>query len=840
MKHRKHSLLSLWFTLVELIVVITILAILSTVAFVSLQWYGRSARDSARISDIRLIEKALILHRTEWNRYPSPENQVPFSYSGWIVWNQGTFGETARKATRTLSNLPIDPVTKNEYAYSVTTNQWEFQLAWMLEWELAYENTIIPQGYAAWNKVGRAFVVWDFNGRLVKTTDPTDVNISYILAVPTIISWDITLTDIETLLASQKLVYPNQSVTPASYVLNPESDFSDSETLDYAPVDILVFSGRVEGLQNEVEQLQLLQKLQQAYSWSIVAEVSSDIKNLVKHPVDTNNASNQSKNLIGGIINNGLKITVPSYWWTASTSSSVPTFGSCELTQAEIDWLNAFFALKPIYHEFAQGWCDRTVVSAFGQWLTWEIPSGLWKLTNLTQLKLNNNNLTGSIPIEIWNLTGLTYITIQETGLEGPIPESIGNLVSLENFYGQKNNFSGSIPSGFWNMPNLSLLELGHNNFTWAVPESFWNLDNLPVLILDDNNLSSLHSSIDQMDALHTIQIYDNPNLSVLPDSLVNMTELTGVLLNNTNLWSLATNFESYSSAETQTGVTNTWKSMTIEWDGTYVDITVTDAGWWAPVTLGTCWLTQTEIDDMNTFFNWVSGFPIADAQTWCNLTYLTAYNQWLTWSIPDWVWKLTSLTNLLLNDNNLTWTIPEELWNLVNLWNLNLHTNNFSGPLPDGIGNLTALGELHLHTNNFSGPLPSSMWNLTNVYFFFLQNNSFSGALPESLWNLNTLTEMVLNHNNFSSLNTSIDQMTALTSIDIWNNPLLDELPDTLANKTNLTSVLFYLTDLWWLATSINKWASTSGTQGNITNSWKTMTITVLWDDTLDITVTP
>ncbi|MFK7780612.1 MAG: prepilin-type N-terminal cleavage/methylation domain-containing protein, partial [Candidatus Gracilibacteria bacterium] len=40
------------FTLVELIVVITILAILGTIAFISLQGYSKSSRDSVRISDV--------------------------------------------------------------------------------------------------------------------------------------------------------------------------------------------------------------------------------------------------------------------------------------------------------------------------------------------------------------------------------------------------------------------------------------------------------------------------------------------------------------------------------------------------------------------------------------------------------------------------------------------------------------------------------------------------------------------------------------------------------------------------------------------------------------------
>ncbi len=43
------------FTLVELIVVITILAILGTIGFLSLQGYSSSARDSTRSSDLASI-----------------------------------------------------------------------------------------------------------------------------------------------------------------------------------------------------------------------------------------------------------------------------------------------------------------------------------------------------------------------------------------------------------------------------------------------------------------------------------------------------------------------------------------------------------------------------------------------------------------------------------------------------------------------------------------------------------------------------------------------------------------------------------------------------------------
>ena len=53
------------FTLVELIVVITILAILGTIAFISLQGYSQDARDSKVTSDVRTLASAIETSQTQ-------------------------------------------------------------------------------------------------------------------------------------------------------------------------------------------------------------------------------------------------------------------------------------------------------------------------------------------------------------------------------------------------------------------------------------------------------------------------------------------------------------------------------------------------------------------------------------------------------------------------------------------------------------------------------------------------------------------------------------------------------------------------------------------------------
>ena len=54
------------FTMVELIVVITILAILWTIAFINFQWYSWLARDSKRLNDGTDLFKIISLGIVNW------------------------------------------------------------------------------------------------------------------------------------------------------------------------------------------------------------------------------------------------------------------------------------------------------------------------------------------------------------------------------------------------------------------------------------------------------------------------------------------------------------------------------------------------------------------------------------------------------------------------------------------------------------------------------------------------------------------------------------------------------------------------------------------------------
>lgn len=115
-----------WFTLIELIVVVTILAILWTVAFVSFQWYTSDSRDSVRLADTSTIRKGMEVDKISTWEYPSPTNPTAFTDWSSTLWNAGTFGKYTISSLKTLRKAPLDPETKAEYEYSLASNGKEY------------------------------------------------------------------------------------------------------------------------------------------------------------------------------------------------------------------------------------------------------------------------------------------------------------------------------------------------------------------------------------------------------------------------------------------------------------------------------------------------------------------------------------------------------------------------------------------------------------------------------------------------------------------------------------------------------------------------------------------
>lgn len=117
------------FTLVELIVTIVILALLSSIAFLSVQWYSRSARNALRLDAISKLATAIDVEST------SGIDMLAFAYPGqeitWLQlqWTGVTVGEDYIAgalnpvALRVSGSDFLDPISADIYLVWVTSKK---------------------------------------------------------------------------------------------------------------------------------------------------------------------------------------------------------------------------------------------------------------------------------------------------------------------------------------------------------------------------------------------------------------------------------------------------------------------------------------------------------------------------------------------------------------------------------------------------------------------------------------------------------------------------------------------------------------------------------------------
>ncbi len=192
----KRSLLPFGFTLVELIIVITILAILGTIGFLALGGYSSKARDSARVGDIATVSKSLDLSIVTAGSYPDPDSSFAVTYSGGVVWNQGKVGTNVINYLKSsisgggINKKPVDPLSSQEYVYSSLAYGKAYQIKADYEGDVAVSlSPILDTAYAAAGDPTVAYIKGTYGGVTARTIVPNGTgSIVYVLAIPSIIT----------------------------------------------------------------------------------------------------------------------------------------------------------------------------------------------------------------------------------------------------------------------------------------------------------------------------------------------------------------------------------------------------------------------------------------------------------------------------------------------------------------------------------------------------------------------------------------------------------------------------------------------------------------------------
>lgn len=112
-----------------------------------------------------------------------------------------------------------------------------------------------------------------------------------------------------------------------------------------------------------------------------------------------------------------------------------------------------------------------TLLGAPSQSLAGILSGAIANLTNLKQISLQNNNISGKIPPEIGSLLKLQTLDLSNNGFSGSVPNTLGQLKSLQYLRLNNNSLSGSFPASLANLSRLAFLDLSYNNLSGPVPK---------------------------------------------------------------------------------------------------------------------------------------------------------------------------------------------------------------------------------------------------------------------------------------------------------------------------------------------------------------------------------
>uniref|UniRef100_M4DYZ9 non-specific serine/threonine protein kinase n=1 Tax=Brassica campestris TaxID=3711 RepID=M4DYZ9_BRACM len=421
--------------------------------------------------------------------------------------------------------------------------------------------------------------------------------------------------------------------------------------------------------------------------------------------------------------------------------------------------------------------------------------TSLFELYNLRYLDLSYNNFSSSLPSEFGNLNKLEILALQSSDFFGEVPPTISNLTSLTELYLDDNQLTGSFPL-VQNLTMLSVIEIADNHFSGTIPSSLLTMPSLLVLKLRGNNLtgSIKFPNSSTPSRLEYLYLGKNPfeGKIIEPISkLINLKLLDLSLLNTSypidlNLFSslesllhldLSGNSISPASLDSKSDIPINLEILWLQGCGIkefpnilkilekleYIDISgniikgkVPEWLWKLP-RLNTVFLTNNSFNGLegpvdvlvnssvknlllgqNHFEGTIPLLPLS-------INVFSASGNRFTGSIPLSICNYRSLTQLKIGYNNLTGTIPQCLSNFTFV---NLRKNNLEGSIPDAFHISSSLKTLDVGHNLLTGKLPRSLQNCSSQEFLVVDHNRIKDKFPFWLKSLSNLEVLILSSN--------------------------------------------------------------------------------------------
>jgi len=134
-----------WFTLIELMVWVAIIAILGTLAFISFTGQIWWSRDSVRLDNLAKIQLYLSAYKEKHWVYPIPTQWFNIVNNWKVVAIQGKLNQEF--LLDSFDKVPLDPSIKQPYPYSILKNRSAYQI-----WATLEDNETL-----------KSVIVWDYS-----------------------------------------------------------------------------------------------------------------------------------------------------------------------------------------------------------------------------------------------------------------------------------------------------------------------------------------------------------------------------------------------------------------------------------------------------------------------------------------------------------------------------------------------------------------------------------------------------------------------------------------------------------------------------------------------------
>uniref|UniRef100_A0A6N2MD42 non-specific serine/threonine protein kinase n=1 Tax=Salix viminalis TaxID=40686 RepID=A0A6N2MD42_SALVM len=417
------------------------------------------------------------------------------------------------------------------------------------------------------------------------------------------------------------------------------------------------------------------------------------------------------------------------------------------------------------------------------------IPPFLSHLKNLTFLNFYNNNIVGKIPVALYNLSKLEILDLSQNYIVGTIPDGIDRLARLSCLKLDANNLSGDIPAAIGLLPELRTLQLNDNQFNGTFPPEIGNLSKLEELTMAHNGFSSsrLPSNFTQLKKLKELWIAGANLIGEIPQMIGEMVALEHLDLSSNELTGnipgslfMLKNLKFCSSHKLAIrGDPQVVEALNL----TFVDLSQNNLTGTIPVDFG----KLDKLSGLHLYFNQLSGGIPESIGRLPALKDFALFSNNLSGSIPPDLGRYSALEAFQVCSNRLTGNLPEYLCHGGSLTGVVAFDNKLGGELPKSLENCSSLRTVSISNNAFFGNIPVGLWTALNLQQLMISDNSFTGELPNEV-----STSLFAAGDEFSgSITIEGNSWRNLVVFNASNNLFTGTVPLELTTLRNLTVLL-------------------------------------------------